>query len=154
MKAALVFFGAILFVTFSTPSRADTDYTCLNKCVSTGSPSALCMANCSYNNVGTTSDTLGQTAPTKNGLASAKITNHRVLDTPLPMDGTILLKKPTVQPQALTKDYGCMSVCLQQEKLYTACEQQCTPALTATKPTNYYSQALTKQAPTKTTTGQ
>jgi hypothetical protein len=72
-------------------------------------------------------------------------TNHRILKSPTPTGNVVRLEKPSPHIDAPTKDYKCMMACLQQVKIYAACEQQCTPILVKLKPTSQFSAAFDKK---------
>lgn len=111
----------LLGALWSSPSRAETDYMCLKRCVNGGEAPAICMQHCTY---GMVDD------PTKSATVQAKdkLTNHSVFNSPTPTD-EILVKKSGPQLETPTKDWACMKDCLKPGTTYLSCETQCTPSL-------------------------
>jgi hypothetical protein len=121
-------FVLVCFSAFLSPSWADTDYQCLNRCVNAGKTTAACMLDCSYN--------LEAKPPKGVHPAASPLNahpNHRLLSTPLPLGAEIKLNKPKPHFDAMQKDYKCMATCLKDTKIYSSCEQQCMPALAQQK---------------------
>ena len=113
----LIGIAALAGSTFSNAALASTDYQCLNACVNGGTPSAQCLSRCSYG------------TPASKPSTAASIDPHHVFKAPVPLGNEVFLKKPKPQmPQTPTKDYVCMSACLQQTVSYGMCEQQCSLA--------------------------
>jgi hypothetical protein len=107
------------------PAHADTDYQCLNLCTNSGKPAAACLSACSYDAPASSSSHQADKSPVKLPLGQ----NHRIVDAPVDADSSLLLHKLKPQADSAPKDYVCMSNCLQESRLYSMCEQKCTPSL-------------------------
>jgi hypothetical protein len=104
---------AALVFSLAWPAWADTDYRCLNTCLTAGGGNG-CLHQCSY----------GQTtAP----VAHKTATNvHKQFDPIVPTGGDTVLAPHHVKPPAPSKDYHCVAQCLQAGGQYNLCNENCT----------------------------
>jgi len=105
----------------AAPAYADIDHLCLKQCMNTGGASAACLTQCAYD-------------PAKPLTAQSSLQksllHHRTIEAPTP-DG-LNMPPHTPSPEALNKDYTCLSQCLKGKQAYSLCEQHCTkPQCTA-----------------------
>jgi len=141
-KRGQFFFVTILCVVFVfsllVPAWADTDYRCLNMCVRAGKPGTTCMSQCSYSLPvtsvpGTSPPTSAEqdlSGSTPKALADT-LGNHRLLETLKPIDSNQILVNPKpASPYNESKDYHCLSQCLQSKMQYQACNMSCTTITT------------------------
>lgn len=109
--------AVLLLMGVASPAWADLDHQCLNQCVSQGAANSACMKQCSYGKDAET-DT---TRPPSRGAST-----HNVLHTLTPVKpGDILVKPKKTVTVAPDKDYSCLKQCLQNGRVYTACETAC-----------------------------
>ena len=128
MKACLklplgLFAGAAIFTGTIMPVWADTDYRCLNVCVSSGKAESVCMPECTY---GHGSQEGGTPDGTLKPVALLPL-NHRVLAPLQPLaENTLMPDKKTASSYGETKNYQCIARCLQNKMQYEICERDCT----------------------------
>lgn len=107
---------------FAAPAVADTDYRCLNICVSGGKPESVCMPQCSYSRT-----SQNQTPGEASKQPSAPLPKHRILPTLLPVDNrSVILNDKPASPYNESKDYHCIALCLQERMQYDTCQSSCT----------------------------
>ncbi len=138
----------------ASPSRADTDYTCLNACMNNGGVSITCLPKCSYDSspartsgaVPAHTDYACLKTCVDGGQSSAtcfpQCTNasaqgvspvaphtppatHNQFKAPVPVQDVIL----STQSHGVThtgKDFDCMNLCMHSGMQYQLCEQHCT----------------------------
>jgi hypothetical protein len=114
MRSGTGFVVAFLVMSYASVSWADTDYRCLNACVSSGEKSAICMAQCTY----------GQPVSPLPGQTPAPKPTHKEFEAPKPVNKIILQQDaPKITP---SKNYTCIAECQKSGLQYQLCEERCT----------------------------
>jgi hypothetical protein len=126
-----VFFILVLIAATMTvaPARADIDQRCLGLCINSGKSSTQCLEQCAY----------GRDAQPKTGMEptghNAKAVkpppppsemSHEVFKAPVPSNETILPPKHASMSAQPSKDYHCVTACMQKGGQYSLCSDRCT----------------------------
>jgi hypothetical protein len=101
-----------------------TDYRCLTLCKEGGESSSACMSRCSYNPEPASSSASGA-IPSPRKPADMAISNHNVLQAPVPTDSVILAPLAKTTSAAPDKNYACIEQCLHDGMQYQLCNQNC-----------------------------
>jgi hypothetical protein len=125
---------------FTSTAGAQTDYRCLNLCVTSGKSTYSCMDSCSGDPTqkaiaaqnlpvpAIDSRQLTQPiSPLSSNRGPGEALNHRILSSLQPIgNNEVISSQKPVSPYIETKDYVCMTQCLQTKMQYNTCEKGCT----------------------------